>query len=82
MRNCLRALAAVLVIGTALILTSRFAYADSMDEVTVAHRGRAPPRSAKAHCLPTSTQCRTGRTSSMPTCAGRRMVRTPIAWGQ
>ena len=39
MRNRLRAFGAVLVIGTALILTSRFAYADSMDEVTVAHRG-------------------------------------------
>jgi glycerophosphoryl diester phosphodiesterase len=39
MRNRLRALGAVLVIGIALILTSRFAYAETMEELTVAHRG-------------------------------------------
>jgi glycerophosphoryl diester phosphodiesterase len=39
MRNRARALRAVLAGGIALVLTAPIAYAESMDEVTVAHRG-------------------------------------------
>jgi len=39
MRNRVRALRAVLVGGIAVVLTTPIAYAESMDEVTVAHRG-------------------------------------------
>ena len=39
MRNRARALRAVLAAGIAVVLTTPIAYAESMDEVTVAHRG-------------------------------------------
>jgi glycerophosphoryl diester phosphodiesterase len=39
MRNRLRALSVVLASGIALIVAANIAYADSMDELTVAHRG-------------------------------------------
>ncbi|HJV14499.1 MAG TPA: hypothetical protein VJ625_11460, partial [Propionibacteriaceae bacterium] len=47
MRNRLRALSAVVIAGIALAVPAQMAYADSMEELTVAHRGASTSKLAE-----------------------------------
>ena len=74
MRKRLCALIAVLAFGIAPIFTATIAHADSMEEVTVAHRGATTSKLGEGTLAAYQYAVRTGRTCWMAIFVGRRMV--------
>ena len=83
MRNHIRTLCAALVALTALVFTAQIADADSMEEITVAHRGAATSQFGEGTLPAYRYAVKTMRTCWTATFAGRRTAPTqtnPARW--
>ena len=79
MRNHIRTLCAAIVTLIALVFTAHIADADSMEEITVAHRGAATSQFGEGTLPAYRYAVKTMRTCWTATSAGRRMDRTQTA---
>jgi hypothetical protein len=82
MKSRLRALSFVLTSGIALIFAASIAYADSLEELTVAHRGTSSSKLGEGTLPAYEHAVKTARTCWMGTCAGRKTVPTVTASAQ